>query len=316
MADKKVAVVAVGGNSLIKDKAHRTIPDQYEAVVESMRHIADMIETGWEVVVTHGNGPQVGFILRRSELSAHELHTVPLDYCGADTQGAIGYMFQQALFNEFRKREMDKKAATVVTQVLVDSDDPAFKNPSKPIGSFMEEDKALTHRDEDGWSVVEDAGRGWRRVVPSPLPKEIVQADAIKALVEAGFTVVGVGGGGIPVIKDDKGDLVGVEAVIDKDFASALLAENIGADLFLISTAVERIALNFNKPDQEWVDHMTLKDAEKYLEEDHFAKGSMEPKMRAIIGFLKAGGKEALVTNPENIARALKGETGTRITVS
>ena len=316
MADKKVAVVAVGGNSLIKDKAHRTIPDQYEAAVESMRHIADMIETGWEVVVTHGNGPQVGFILRRSELSAHELHTVPLDYCGADTQGAIGYMFQQALFNEFRKREMDKKAATVVTQVLVDSDDPAFKNPSKPIGSFMEEDKALTHRDEDGWSVVEDAGRGWRRVVPSPLPKEIVQADAIKALVEAGFTVVGVGGGGIPVIKDDKGDLVGVEAVIDKDFASALLAENIGADLFLISTAVERIALNFNKPDQEWVDHMTLKDAEKYLEEDHFAKGSMEPKMRAIIGFLKAGGKEALVTNPENIARALKGETGTRITVS
>jgi len=316
MADKKVAVVAVGGNSLIKDKAHRTIPDQYEAAAESMRHIADMIETGWEVVVTHGNGPQVGFILRRSELSAHELHTVPLDYCGADTQGAIGYMFQQALFNEFRKREMDKKAATVVTQVLVDSDDPAFKNPSKPIGSFMEENRALTHRDEDGWSVVEDAGRGWRRVVPSPLPKEIVQADAIKALVEAGFTVVGVGGGGIPVIKDDKGDLVGVEAVIDKDFASALLAENIGADLFLISTAVERIALNFNKPDQEWVDHMTLKDAEKYLEEGHFAKGSMEPKMRAIIGFLEAGGKEALVTNPENIARALKGETGTRITVT
>jgi carbamate kinase len=315
MADKKVAVVAVGGNSLIKDKAHQTIPDQYEAAAESMRHIADMIETGWDVVVTHGNGPQVGFILRRSELSAHELHTVPLDYCGADTQGAIGYMFQQALFNEFRKRGMDKKAATVVTQVLVDSDDPAFKNPSKPIGSFMEEDQALTHRDEDGWSVVEDAGRGWRRVVPSPLPKEIVQADAVKALVEAGFTVVGVGGGGIPVIKDDKGDLVGVEAVIDKDFASALLAENIGADLFLISTAVEKIALNFNKPDQEWVDHMTLKDAEKYLEKGHFAKGSMEPKMRAIIGFLEAGGKEALVTNPENIARALRGETGTSITV-
>ena len=314
MADKKVAVVAVGGNSLIKDKAHRTIPDQYEAAAESMRHIADMIETGWDVVVTHGNGPQVGFILRRSELSAHELHTVPLDYCGADTQGAIGYMFQQALFNEFRKREMDMKAATVVTQVLVDSDDPAFKNPSKPIGSFMEEDKALTHCDEDGWRVVEDAGRGWRRVVPSPLPKEIIQADAIKALVEAGFTVVGVGGGGIPVIKDDIGDLVGVEAVIDKDFASALLAENIGADLFLISTAVERIALNFNKPDQEWVDHMTLKEAKNYLADGHFAKGSMEPKMRAIIDFLEAGGKESLVTNPENIARALKGETGTRIT--
>jgi carbamate kinase len=316
MVEKKTAVVAVGGNSLIKDKAHQTIADQYKAAAESMKHIADMIEAGWDVVVTHGNGPQVGFILRRSELSAHELHTVALDYCGADTQGAIGYMFQRALYNEFRSRGMEKKAVTVVTQVLVDRDDPAFQSPSKPIGSFMEQEKALKHREEDGWGVVEDAGRGWRRVVPSPLPIEIVQGDAIKALIETGFTVVGVGGGGIPVIKDEKGDLVGVEAVIDKDFASALLAGNIGADLFLISTAVEKIALNFNKPDQEWVDHMTLMDAKKYLADGHFAKGSMEPKMRAIIGFLEAGGKEALVTNPENIARALKGETGTRITVS
>jgi len=316
MAEKKIAVVAVGGNSLIKDKTHQTIADQYEAAAESIKHITDMIEAGWDVVVTHGNGPQVGFILRRSELSALELHTVPLDYCGADSQGAIGYMFQRAFFNEYRARGMHNQAATVVTQVLVDSDDPAFQNPSKPIGSFMDKDEADKHREEDGWEVVEDAGRGWRRVVPSPIPIEIVQGDAIKTLIDTGFTVVGVGGGGIPVIKDEKGDLVGVEAVIDKDFASALLAGNIGADLFLISTAVEKVALNFNKPDQEWVDHMTLQEAKGYLADGHFAKGSMEPKMRAIIGFLEKGGKEALVTNPENIARALKGETGTRITVS
>lgn len=315
MADKRVAVVAVGGNSLIKDKAHRTIPDQYEAAAESMKHIANMIEAGWDVVVTHGNGPQVGFILRRSELAVHELHTVPLDYCGADTQGAIGYMFQQALYNEFRERGLEKHAVTVVTQVLVDNNDPAFINPSKPIGSFMEKEVALEHRDNDGWSVVEDAGRGWRRVVPSPLPEEIIQAEAIQTLIQGGFTVVGVGGGGIPVIKEQNGNLVGVEAVIDKDFASALLAQNIGADLFLISTAVEKVALNFNKPNQEWLDQMSLDEAKAYLDQRHFAKGSMEPKMRAIIGFLEGGGKQALITNPENIARALKGETGTRITV-
>jgi carbamate kinase len=315
MAGQRVAVVAVGGNSLIKDKVHQTIADQYEAAAESMKHIADMIEAGWNAVVTHGNGPQVGFILRRSELSAHELHTVPLDYCGADTQGAIGYMFQRALFNEFRLRALNNQAATVVTQVLVDREDPAFEHPSKPIGSFMEEEQALKHREEDGWSVVEDAGRGWRRVVPSPLPIDIIQGAAIESLVKQGFTVIGVGGGGIPVVKDENGDLLGVEAVIDKDFASALLAKNLEADLFLISTAVEKVALNFNNPDQEWLDHITLEEAKKYLTEGHFAKGSMEPKMKAIIGFLEDGGKEALVTNPENIARALKGETGTRITL-
>ncbi|HHH83404.1 MAG TPA: carbamate kinase, partial [Chloroflexi bacterium] len=208
MSKNKVAVVAVGGNSLIKDKTKKTIPDQYAAAAESMAHIVDMIEAGWEVVITHGNGPQVGFILRRSELALHELHPVPLDYCGADTQGAIGYMFQQALFNEFRRRGIQKQAATVVTQVLVDRNDPAFANPSKPIGSFMDEQTALEHREQDGWAVVEDAGRGWRRVVPSPRPKEIIQRDAILTLVKAGFVVVGVGGGGIPVVTTESGDLV------------------------------------------------------------------------------------------------------------
>ncbi|MFN2147804.1 MAG: carbamate kinase [Anaerolineales bacterium] len=311
--DKQIAVVAVGGNSLIKNKDHKTIPDQYMAADESMKHIAGMIEAGWDVVITHGNGPQVGFILRRAELSLHELHPVPLDYCGADTQGAIGYMFQMALYNEFRERGMEKQAATVVTQVLVDRHDPAFENPSKPIGSFMDEAMAKAHAEKESWVVVEDSGRGWRRVVPSPTPRRIIQKDAIQSLIQAGFTVIGVGGGGIPVIEDEHGDLVGVEAVIDKDFASALLAADLKADLLLISTAVEKVAVSYNKPDQRWLDEMSLEQARTYLAEGHFGKGSMEPKIRAIINFLEAGGKQALVTNPENIERALAGETGTRI---
>jgi carbamate kinase len=315
MADKQVAVVAVGGNSLIKDKNHQTIPDQYEAASESMEHIAGMIEQGWDVIVTHGNGPQVGFILRRAELSLHELHPVPLDYCGADTQGAIGYMFQRSLHGEFQKRGLDKLAATVVTQVLVDKNDPAFENPSKPIGAFMDEETAKERAESDGWSIVEDAGRGWRRVVPSPQPVRIIEADAIHKLVQNGFVVISVGGGGIPVVEGEGGQLLGVEAVIDKDFASALLATSLNADLLLISTAVEKVAINFNQPDQEWLDRMTLDEAKKYLEQGHFGKGSMEPKIRAIIGFLERGGKQALVTNPQNIERALKGETGTLITV-
>lgn len=312
-ASNKVAVVAVGGNSLITDKTRQTVPDQFAAASESMKHIAGMIEAGWNVVITHGNGPQVGFILRRAELAAHELHTVPLDSCGADTQGAIGYMFQKALHNEFQKRGLQKQAATVVTQVLVDRNDPAFEDPSKPIGSFMEEATAKERSAQNGWAIVEDAGRGWRRVVPSPLPIEIIEQQAIQTLVKAGFVVISVGGGGIPVIRDEDGVLQGVEAVIDKDFASGLLAANIDADLLLITTAVEKVALNFNQPDQVWLDQITLSEARGYLEEGHFGKGSMGPKIAAIIRFLEQGGREALITDPQNIARALKGETGTRI---
>lgn len=314
MAKKKLAVVAVGGNSLIKDKNHQTIPDQYAAAAESMSHIAGMIEAGWDVLVTHGNGPQVGFILRRAELALHELHMVALDYCGADTQGAIGYMFQRALYNEFRARGIRKDAVTVVTQVLVDRKDPAFQKPSKPIGSFMDQAQAEEHRKADGWSVVEDAGRGWRRVVPSPDPKKVIEAPAIQRLVEAGFVVICVGGGGIPVIADEHGDLQGIEAVIDKDFGGALLASAVKADLFLITTAVEKVAIHFNKPDQRWLDRMTLAEARQYLAEGHFAKGSMGPKIEAIIRYLESGGQEALITNPANIERALQGKTGTRIT--
>lgn len=313
MAKKKTAVIAVGGNSLIKDKSRQSIPDQYEAARESMGYIADMIEAGWDVVISHGNGPQVGFILRRSELAAHELHTVPLDYCGADTQGAIGYMFQRALHNEFRARGIEKSAATVITQTLVDRNDPAFDNPSKPIGTFMDQGTAEKHANEDGWQIVEDAGRGWRRVVPSPLPIGIVEQPAINELIEAGMVVISTGGGGIPVVRTASGDLEGVEAVIDKDFASALLASSLGADLFLISTAVEKVALNFNQSDQQWLDELTLEQAQTYHEQGHFAAGSMGPKVQAVMNYLEAGGKEAIITNPENIERALRGETGTRI---
>ena len=307
----KIAVVAVGGNSLIKDKAHQSVPDQYAAAVESSRHIAGMIEQGWDVMLTHGNGPQVGFILRRSELSAGELHDVPLDYCGADTQGAIGYMFQRALRNEFKKRGMTKSTATVITQTLVDADDPAFQNPSKPIGSFMDEQMAKSHAEADGWAVVEDAGRGWRRVVASPIPKKLVEFDAIRTLIDAGFTVVASGGGGIPVVERD-GELWGVEAVIDKDYAASVIARDLKADLFLITTAVEKVALNFGKPDQQDLDCLTLAQAKEYLAQGHFLKGSMGPKVQAIVWYLEAGGKEALITSPEHIARGLRGETGTR----
>lgn len=311
--NKGVAVVAVGGNSLIKNNNRKSVQDQYDAGAESMHHIADMIYQGWNVVVTHGNGPQVGFILRRSEISAHELHEIPLDYCGADSQGAIGYMFARALTNEFKNRKMDKKVAAIVTQTVVDRNDEAFSNPTKPIGSFMEEEEAKRRIDEDGWVVVEDAGRGWRRVVASPKPVDILEKDAIKALINAGIIVVGVGGGGIPVIRESNGDIEGVEAVIDKDFGSSLLATMIGADLFVISTAVEKVAINFNKPDQKWLEELTLEEAKRYAAEGQFAKGSMLPKIEAIIKFLENGGKRALITNPENISRALKGETGTWI---
>lgn len=312
----KLAVVAIGGNALIKDDKRVSVEDQEVALRETSVHLVDMIQAGWNLAIGHGNGPQVGFILRRSEIAAkvEGMHEVPLDVCGADSQGAIGYELQQALRNEFFKRGVNKKACTVVTQVRVDAGDPAFQKPTKPIGSFMDEAEAKRRESEMGWSVVEDAGRGWRRVVASPMPKEIVEFDAVKLLLEAGQVVITVGGGGIPVVARADGELVGTAAVIDKDFASSLLAQSIQADLFIIATAVEKVALNFNKPDQKWLDRITLAEAKAYLAEGtHFAKGSMAPKIQAAIWYLENGGKEALITNPENIGRALKGETGTWI---
>lgn len=312
----KLAVVAIGGNALIKDDKHVSVEDQQIALRETSTHLVDMIEAGWNLAIGHGNGPQVGFILRRSEIAAKAegMHEVPLDVCGADSQGAIGYELQQALRNEFHKRGIDKKACTVVTQVRVDRNDPAFQKPSKPIGSFMDKAEAERREKEMGWSVVEDAGRGWRRVVASPMPKEIVEFDSVKLLLDAGQVVITVGGGGIPVIERSDGELVGTAAVIDKDFASSLLAQTLQADLLLIATAVEKVAVHFGKPDQKWLDKISLAEAKAYLAEGiHFAKGSMAPKIQAAILYLENGGRQALITNPESIGRALKGETGTWI---
>jgi carbamate kinase len=316
MTERKLAVIAIGGNSLIKDEKRKSVEDQYQAAKETTYHIADMIEAGWNVAIGHGNGPQVGFILRRSEIAAkiEGMHEVPLDVCGADSQGAIGYALQQTLQNELYCRGIRKSVATVITQVLVDKSDEAFKKPSKPIGSFMDEAEAKRREKEMAWTVVEDAGRGWRRVVASPLPKQVVELEAVQALVNAGTIVITVGGGGIPVVDVSDHEYEGVAAVIDKDFASSLLARLLKADLFLISTAVEKVAINFGKPEQKWLDKMTLAEAKQYLAEGtHFAKGSMAPKIQAVIWYLENGGKQALITNPENIGRALKGETGTLI---
>ncbi|MDH3731605.1 MAG: carbamate kinase [Acidimicrobiia bacterium] len=307
------AVIAIGGNSLIRDKDHQSVQDQYEAAAETDHRIAALVGLGWDVVVSHGNGPQVGFILRRSELAAHELHEVPLEVCGADTQGAIGYALQQNLYNDFLRLGIDKGVATVVTQVEVAPDDPAFGSPAKPIGSFMDESAAQVRLTE-GWDVVEDAGRGWRRVVASPNPLRIVEIDAIRHLLAAGMVVIAVGGGGIPVIADEEGVLRGVAAVIDKDLASALLANLLDADLLLISTAVEKVSLNFGKPDQTDIDVMTVAEAKAYLAEgSHFAKGSMAPKIQAAVSYLERGGQMVIITDPEHIEEAVAGSTGTRI---
>ena len=308
-----LAVVAIGGNSLIKDSKHQGVHDQYLAAKETCAHIAAMIEQGWDVAIGHGNGPQVGFILRRSELAAHELHEVPLDVCGADTQGAIGYALVQNLQNELHLRGIQRPVVAVVTQTEVSADDPAFSNPSKPIGSFMDEPLAMRRQAENGWNVVQDANRGWRRVVASPRPLRIVELEAIMGLIRAGAIVVCAGGGGIPVLTDEAGALKGAEAVIDKDLGCSLLARQVKADLFLITTAVEKVALDFATPNERTLDHASLAEAKQYLAEGrHFAKGSMAPKVEAVIEYLEGGGKMALITDPANVARALKGETGTR----
>jgi carbamate kinase len=310
----QILVVAIGGNSLIRDAKHMSVPDQYLALGETSGHIAAIIKDGWHVAIGHGNGPQVGFILRRSELSAHELHEVPLDVCDADTQGAIGYELQQNLGHDFRRLGIDRQAVTIVTQVEVARDDPAFGKPSKPIGSFMDEAMAAKRRETDGWAVREDAGRGWRRVVPSPFPIRIVELDAVRALLRDDFVAITVGGGGIPVVTDEHGDLRGVAAVIDKDFASALLAIELKADVFMISTAVPQVALDWGRPDQRWLDRLTISDAKRHLAEGtHFGAGSMQPKIEACVWYLEKAGGRAIITSPDQMEAALDGRAGTAI---
>ena len=278
----------------------------------TVKHIVNMIEAGWNVVITHGSGPQVGFILRRSELAIREVAPVPMDYADADIQGAVGYMFQRALHNEFVKRNIPKRAVAVVTQVLVDGGDPAFTNPTKPIGPQLSEATAKERAAELGWVVKKDAGRGWRRVVPSPKPVEILEMEQISLISSEGYVVIACGGGGIPVLTNEKNYLVGVEAVIDKDLASALLAAKLGAERFIISTNVAQVALNWGTPEQSWLEDVSLAEAERLLAEDLFEAGSMGPKVEAMSEYLRHGGTVGVITNPENLEAAISGNAGTR----
>lgn len=308
---EKLAIVAIGGNSLIEDPKQPGIARQWEAARRTCNHIARMVADGWHVVVTHGNGPQVGFILRRGEIASKEgIHDVPLDLIVADTQGSIGYMLQQGLDDALRRLGMNRTCATVITQMRVDADDPAFQNPTKPIGGFMTEAEARKFEAE-GWQVMEDSGRGWRRVVASPIPKSVIEINAIQALMLSGYVVIACGGGGIPVVRQADGSLRGVYAVIDKDRASALLALTLRADLLMISTGVEKVAINFNKPNQQSLDRLTLAQAKQYVAEGHFGVGSMLPKIEAAVDFVQNGGPKAIITGPDTLVPALRGDTGT-----
>ncbi len=312
-------VIAVGGNSLISDKQKITVDDQYEAIRKTVRHIADVIEAGYQVCVTHGNGPQVGFIMRRSEIARKEagMHPVPLASCVADTQGALGWQIQQALSNELLHRKVRGnrgKAVSLVTQVLVDAGDPAFADPDKYVGEvFREEDVPTLRREYPHWVLKQDPGRGWRRVVPSPYPREIIELPAIRLLLEAQFNLVTVGGGGIPVLRGLSGALGGVAAVIDKDLASRLLATELGAERLVISTAVERVCLNYGKPDQRNLDRVSATEVRAWRRDEHFPPGSMGPKIRAALEFLDQGGREVVITSPENLKHALESGSGTHI---
>ncbi len=311
--DKPLVVIAIGGNSLITDSEHMSVVDQYRAAGETAAHIAPIVDGGRRVVVTHGNGPQVGFILLRSEMAKDRLHQVPLANCVADTQGSIGMQIAQSLQNEFLRRGREQQVVAIVTQVIVDSADPSFDEPTKPIGPFMSETEARQHAEYDGWAIVEDSHRGWRRVVPSPTPLEIVELPVIRTLLDSGVLVVAAGGGGIPVIIKPDGSLRPRPAVIDKDAASCLLAQRLGAKVLLFSTDVDRVSLNFGKPEQSEIDRMNVAECRKYLDDGHFAVGSMRPKIEAAIAFLDGGGEEVIITQPHRLEGAMHGTHGTHI---
>ena len=311
---KPVAVVAVGGNALIVDSEHTSLGDQYDAVTATAESVVAMIAAGWNVVLTHGNGPQVGFILRRSEIAEGQVPTVPVPYAVGDTQGAIGFMFQNAFGNAMRKRGIEMPVVAMVTQTLVDRADPAFARPDKPIGSFMSEEVAKRFAATLGWTVMQDSNRGWRRTIASPQPKRIIEAPLIERLAREGCLVIACGGGGIAVEELADGDLHGVDAVVDKDRAAALLAIQMRADLLMIPTGVEKVAIRFGEPDQQWLDRITVTQAEAFAVAGHFGEGSMGPKIEALLKFIKARpGGRGVITNTENIERALRGETGTWI---
>jgi carbamate kinase len=309
------AVVAVGGNALIVDNNHCTFADQYAAAVAAAAHLARLVADGWRVVVTHGNGPQVGMYVRRGELAAAELPMLPLDANVAATQGELGYTLQQALANALHHRGLAPLVVSLVTQVVVDAADPAFAAPSKPIGCFMDGATAASLSDQYGWHIVEDGGRGWRRVVPSPEPCEVVELAALRRLLDAGAVVIAAGGGGVPVVRDAAGCLRGVEAVIDKDYASSQMAIALNADVLVISTGIEQVALNWGKPDQRLLSRLSICEAQDYLAAGQFPGGSMGPKIAAAVRYVRATGRDAIITAPHLLDAALAGAAGTRITI-
>lgn len=306
-------LVALGGNAILKHKEKGTAEEQFENVKAACKHLARLVENGYRIAITHGNGPQVGDILLKNERSKDVLPPMPLDVCGAQSQGMIGYMLQQSLQNEMRKSGANIPVVSLVTQTRVDEKDAAFSIPTKPVGPFYLASEAERLRHEKGWNLVEDGGRGYRRVVPSPRPKEIVEREAIKRLFESGAIVIAVGGGGVPVAAKEDDGLKGVEAVIDKDFAAQILASDIGAEILLLLTDVEKVALNYGKPNQTDLDEISTVEAQRYLKKGHFAPGSMAPKVEAAIGFVNAGGKKAVISSLEAGGRALEGKAGTII---
>jgi len=308
-------MIAIGGNALIQDGQRGTIAEQFENARGTARRIGGLVEAGWRVVVTHGNGPQVGFILLRSELASDDRNAprLSLDMCVADSQGGLGYIIGNSLLAELARRGHANRVSCLLTQTVVDRDDPAFQSPRKPIGPFFTGEEAQRHQARDGWVMVEDAGRGYRRVVPSPRPRRIVEADAIRTLLDAGFVVIACGGGGIAVVEDEPDVYRGVEAVVDKDHASALLAAQLGVDVLVLATGVERVAIRFRQPDQTFLDRLTVAEARRHLEAGEFPPGSMGPKMQAAIDFLERGGREVVISSPEHLEAAVAGNTGTHV---
>jgi len=309
----KSILITLGGNAILPARGTGTFDEQSAITRLTMQPIAQLIRDGVQVVLSHGNGPIVGNILIRNEAARDQIPPMPLDVCGADSQGGIGYMMQQALQNELQRVSVDRTAVTVVTQVVVDERDPAFRRPTKPIGPFYSQDRARLLAKEKGWTVVEDAGRGWRRVVPSPRPLEVVEIAAIRKLVAEGVIAIAAGGGGIPVARQWDGSLHGVEAVIDKDLASSLLARLLGCEMLCIVTGVDRVALNYGKPDQRDLDCATAEELSRYAAAGHFPSGSMGPKIQAAIEFVRGGGREVVITSPAKVLEALQGKGGTRI---
>lgn len=306
-----IVLVAMGGHAFMQPGEVGTIEDHERNAVRIASLLMTLVERDYLVCVTHGNGPQVGNLLVQQELSGQEVPALPLDVLVAMTEGSLGYILQQSLLNELRKRKMSRYVVTVVTQVVVDKSDPAFAAPSKPIGPFLSREEAAQRREELGWQIEEDPGRGWRRLVPSPSPLKVIQRQMIRDAVRQGHIVVACGGGGIPVYRKPDGQYGGVEAVIDKDLTSSVLATNIGAELLVILTAVPQVYASFGTPEQRALGAVTLEEIEGLRDQGHFPPGSMGPKIKAVIGFLRAGGRRALITNPESLPQAIEGRAGT-----